>query len=214
MIRINLLEETRNQVKSKSGAGSAGRPKMQFAENVGVFILLGGMALAAGGVAAWWMFLSTKISQLDSSIVEATEQKARLEHVLQRDKDLRQKKDDLTRKIGIIAELKRKQDLPVQLMALISENLAEFVWLEELTFTGELVTVRGKAQTPLAVANFFRNLEDSKFFLEVSMGQVKNEDNGLTTFEVTMKFNPTGLPPVEKPAGGTGAPGEARAPAT
>ena len=51
----------------------------------------------------------------------------------------------------------------------MSRNLADFVWLEEITFAIDLVTIRGKAQTPIAVANFFRNLEESKNFADVAM---------------------------------------------
>jgi type IV pilus assembly protein PilN len=145
------------------------------------------------------MWILSRMQQLDAQIEKAQIERARLEYVIKRDEELRKKKDELQRKIGIIAELKRKQDLPVKLMDYLSRNLADFVWLEDLTFTGDLVTVRGKAQTPIALANFLRNLEDSKYFRDVSMGQVRNsETDGLTTFDFTTTFNPTGQAPEAK----------------
>lgn len=192
MIRINLLEETRIQSARRSGGGFS-MPQVKLAENVPVFLLVGGFALAAGFVGIWGMLLFKDSADLDSRIAKAKVEQARLEYVLKRDEELRRKKEDLNRKISVIADLKRKQDLPVQLLDLVSRNLADFVWLEEITFAGDLVTIRGKAQTPIAVANFFRNLEESKNFADVAMGQVQNEQaSGLTRFEVTMTFKPGG----------------------
>ena len=200
MIRINLLEETRVQATKKSGGGFA-MPQVKLAENVPVFLLGGGFAIAAGVVGIWGMLLYKDSADLDARIEKAKIEQARLEYVLKRDEELRRKKDDLNRKIGVIADLKRKQDLPVQLLDLVSRNLADFVWLDEITFTGETVTIHGRAQTPIAVANFFRNLEESKYFADVAMGQVQNEQaTGLTRFEVGMTFKPGGQTVAAKPS--------------
>jgi type IV pilus assembly protein PilN len=194
VIRINLLEETRQQVKAKGGG-----PKFQMAGSAGVIVLGIGVAAAIAAVLVYLMILVAKIQALDADVEKAQVERARLEYVIKRDEELRKKKDELNRKIGIIAELKRKQDLPVKLMDMVSRNLADFVWLEDLTFTGDLVTVRGKAQTPIALANFLRNLEDSKFFRDVAMNQVKNDEaTGLTTFDFTTTFNPSGQLPEAK----------------
>lgn len=202
MIRINLLEETRVSSQKKSGGGLA-LPKIQLAENVPVFLLGGGIAAAIAVVAVWGMLLVKQSHDLDADLKKADDELKRLEYVLKRDEELRRKKEDLTRKINIIAELKRKQALPVQLLDLLSRNLADFVWMDEMTYAGDLVTVRGQAQTPIAVANFLRNLEESKFVRDVAMVNVQNnQTTGLTKFEVTMTFNPSGQPPpgTAKPA--------------
>ena len=201
MIRINLLEETRVAGQKKSGGGGLAMPKMQVAENVPVFLLGGGVALAVAVVAIWGMLLAKQSHDLDVDVKKAEDEKKRLEYVLKRDEELRHRKDELNRKIGVIAELKRRQDLPVKLLDMVSRNLADFVWLEEMTFTGDLVTIRGKAQTPIAVANFLRNLEESRFFRDVAMGPLQNETTGLTRFEMTMTFNPSGQAPAAKGGG-------------
>ena len=203
MIKINLLEETRQQAKPKAGGGG---PKFQVAGNVGVIVLLAGVGAAMVGVGLYGFYLKQTLDKLATDIETAQKEKARLEYVIQKDAELRRKKDDLNRKIGIIAELKRKQDLPVQLLDLISRNLADFVWLEELTFTGELVTIRGKAQTPIALANFLRNLEDSKFFDDVALQRQQNEPSGITAFELTMSFKPGGKAAAPAKPSGASAP--------
>jgi Tfp pilus assembly protein PilN len=192
VIKINLLEETRQQSKAKSGGGG-GRPRFQVAGNFGVILLLSGMGLAVAGILLWWFAVSSQLQQLNDQIEKAQAEKNRLEYVIKRNDELQQKKADLGRKIGIIADLKRQQALPVQLLDLVSRNLADFVWLEELTYTGQLVTMRGKALTPIALANLLRSLEDSDFFSDVALQRQSNDPaTGQTAFEVNMNFRPGG----------------------
>ena len=206
MIKINLLEETRQQVKSKGGGGGGGGPKFAVAGNFGVILLLSGMGAAIAGVFLWWFAVTSTLKKLEVDITAAEAEKARLEYVIKRNEELQRKKEDLNRKIGIIADLKRKQALPVQLLDLVSRNLADFVWLEELTYTGELVTIRGKSLTPIALANFLRSLEDSDFFADVSLQRQTNEaTTGQTAFEVNMAFRPGGKAAAAKASGPSGA---------
>jgi type IV pilus assembly protein PilN len=206
VIKINLLEETRQQVKSKGGGGGGGGPKFAVAGNFGVILLLSGMGAAVAGVFLWWFAVTSTLKKLEQDIQVAEAEKARLEYVIKRNEELQRKKEDLNRKIGIIADLKRKQALPVQLLDLVSRNLADFVWLEELTYTGELVTIRGKSLTPIALANFLRSLEDSDFFADVSLQRQTNEaSTGQTAFEVNMTFRPGGKAAAAKASGPSGA---------
>lgn len=192
MIKINLLEETRQQAKAKSGGGGGG-PKFQVAGNFGVILLLSGMGAAVAGVLLWLFAVTSELKKLEDDIEKAEAERTRLEYVIKRNEELQRKKEDLKRKIGIIADLKRKQALPVQLMDLISRNLADFVWLEELTYTGELVTIRGKALTPIALANFLRSLEESEYFRDVALQRQQNDAaTGHTAFDINMTFNPGG----------------------
>jgi Tfp pilus assembly protein PilN len=206
VIKINLLEETRQQVKSKGGGGGGGGgPKLQLAGSVGVIVLLTGMGIAAVAVALWFLALKSTLSKLDEDIRAAEAEKARLEYVIKKNEELQAKKLDLSRKIGIIADLKKKQGVPVRLMDLVSRNLVDFVWLEELTYTGELVTMRGKALTPIALANFLRSLEESEYFADVAPQNQRNVDTGTTEFSLTVTFRPDGKATVS-PSGASAPP--------
>ena len=207
MIKINLLEETRAQVKTKASGGGGGLPKMQVAGNVGVIVLLAGMVAAALAITLWFLAVRSTLAQLDDDIQKAEAEKARLEYVIKKNEELQKKKEDLARKIGIIADLKRRQALPVRLMDLVSRNLVDFVWLEELTYTGELVTMRGKALTPIALANFLRSLEESDYFADVALQNQRNLPEGVTEFSLNVTFRPEGkATPPPAPAGASGPP--------
>lgn len=195
MIRINLLEETRVEGKAK-GRGFA-LPELQLAENVPLFIC-GGIVIAAVTVMAFWYFsYRIKIDSLDDQITDTKAKVAKLEHVRKAADDLRRSQDELTRKIEVITQLKANQTVPVQMLDRISRNLADHVWLEDMSFTtGNKLTLQGMAQTPLAVSNFLRNLEQSEYFADVEMGTVRN-NRGLTEFSVNMRFRIPGQPEPE-----------------
>lgn len=189
MIRINLLEETRTQ--GKAAGGGISMPDIQVAENVPVVILAGAALLAIGIVAATWFWYAGVISDLDDKIAVAEKEKKRLEHVLKRNDELQAKRADLERKIDVIGDLKQNQDVPVQMLDHVSQNLADHVWLNDLSFTPDKhLTLQGLAQTPLAVANFIRNLEESSWFQQVQMGQVSNTREDLTKFRIDAVFTP------------------------
>jgi Tfp pilus assembly protein PilN len=201
VIRINLLEETRTQAKAK-GAGFA-LPQFQVAESVGVLILAGLVLAAITVIGVWAFWNAAELDSLADKIKEAEKEKARLEHVLRRNEILKQRQADLTRKIDVIAELKQNQAVPVQMLDQISRNLADHVWLTDLSFTPDKqLTITGFAQTQLAVSNFIGNLEDAPWFTEVQMGTVQQAKAAdLTQYQIMAKF---GLP---APKGAQAAPG-------
>src|SRR6185369_137829 len=77
VIRINLLEETRQQVKAKSGG-----PKFQVAGSAGVIVLGIGVAAAVAAILVYFMILKARADSLDSQIEKAQVERARLEYVI------------------------------------------------------------------------------------------------------------------------------------
>lgn len=201
MIRINLLEETRVAAKAKAGAFAL--PKFEVAENVPVIMLGAGVALAVTGVLVGWLYYQQRLADLDKSIAKAEAERQRLERVLKQSEELNNKKADLNRKIQLISELKAKVTVPVKMLDHVSKNLPDHVWFDELNFSGETITLRGKAQTPIAVSNLLRSLEESEWFTDEALGRVTNE-KGLTTFSLTVTFRPPAPPaPAGAAAGAT-----------
>lgn len=191
MIRINLLEETRQAAAKAKGGGGFGLPKIQVAENVPVFILAGGVAAAVLAVAVGWLYLNRQIANLDESIRQQEEEKKRLEFVLKQNEELLAKQADLKRKIGVITELKLKQAGPVKMLDQVSKSLADDIWLDKLTYNDPTVELSGKALSALAYGKFLSNLESNTFFKDVAGGKMTNDPrSGLTTFTLTLSFVP------------------------
>src|SRR6185295_15058416 len=97
VIRINLLEETRVQAKAKGGGGFA-MPTFQVAENVPVFILVAGMAVAAGAVGVVFMYNKIALDKKAAEISAAQAEVRRLESILAKNDELEAKKAELTKR--------------------------------------------------------------------------------------------------------------------
>jgi Tfp pilus assembly protein PilN len=172
VIRINLLEETRTASKRKGGGGGLSMPSLDVAENVGVVIMFAGILLAAGIMGTWFMINAGTISDLEEKIAKAEAEKKRLEYVLKRNEELKAAKKELTHRIEIIRQLKENQGKPVKMMLEVSRELdeADNVWFEDLTFSGDKLSVKGKALSKFNYSKFLKNLEDSSCFDDVRMG--------------------------------------------
>jgi Tfp pilus assembly protein PilN len=189
VIRINLLEETRTASKKRGSGGGFSMPALDIADNVGVVIMLGGIAAAVVFVGAWWMVTQGTLNTLEEDITKAQKEKAELEWVLKKDEELKAKKKDLAHRIELIHKLKAEQGKPVKMMSELSIELskAENVWFEDLSFSADKLTLTGKAISKFNYSKFLGNLEESKYFSHVQMGILTETPTRDGTVLVTFK---------------------------
>ena len=173
MIKINLLEESRGAKKQAFTMptidASAGGNTALYVVYIAIIVL----TIAAVGF--WGWKLKADLASLKQQVKEAEAEKRRLEAVIKIDRELRAKQKELKRKIEVITNLKKKQEVPVQLMDMLSKNLPEFVWLESLSFSGSKVSLKGKGQSMFAISNFLKNLEESPHFVGITLGPIRGD---------------------------------------
>jgi type IV pilus assembly protein PilN len=191
MIRINLLEQKK--------AAHSERPAQQFNFNPIVLVWVIPLVLAIGYVGWSWWSLSSEISGLEDKIERADAELKQLEKALKTVDERQAKKAALEQRVSLIADLKRRQRVPVHLVDQISRELPEFLWLEGLEERSGDVKVRGKATTYNAVSNFYNNLKDSPFFNGVVMGATQKVPEGVS-FSLSTSFRPPQAPGAETAA--------------
>lgn len=214
MIRINLLEETRVAAGKRKGGGGPSLPSFDVAENVGVVIMFAGIALAAGIMGVWFLSKQATLSELSEKIKKAEAEKKRLEYVLKKNEELKERRQQLTHRIEIIRSLKENQGKPVRMMLEVSKQLSEAdnVWFEDLTFSNDKLAVQGKALSKFNYSKYLKNLEDSPCFNEVAMG-ITEEKPGpdgqtLVSFKMSATFDMyCGSPPAPAEGAQGDAPG-------
>jgi Tfp pilus assembly protein PilN len=183
MIKINLLSERKKQTPSgarKSFRFDGGRGARQ---GIQVAIVL------LGVVVAGWMWWSAKndIARLQDEHRAADQRLAELEEVRKKGDEYTARKELLERKIQLITELKRRQQVPVHILDQISRNLPDFLWLDSMNASQSNISIVGKATTYNAVSNFYRNLTDSGYFTNVSLGRTFEVAEGVS-FSLTATF--------------------------
>ncbi len=199
MIRVNLLTE------AKAAAGRKKAPLLPTGARLNNVLFLGGLALGILYVGVMALALLSRRSQLNDEIVKARLEADRLKSIIEEVKEYEDKKTSLEAKIQLINNLKTNQKGPVRLMDEISRALPDLVWLTNLDYSGDQITMKGKTLSPNAVATYLENLKKSPFFAEPvfkSLGQDAG-GQGIYSWEMSLAFKPSAalasVPPAAAP---------------
>lgn len=159
MIRINLLPHREAKRKER---------RQQFYVVSGAMIAIGLLiGLAVHGVYAGYIelqerrnaFLKAEIAKLDTQIAEI--------------KTLREQIDALLARKQVIESLQGNRSETVHLFNELATRMPEGVYLKSLKQVGARVTLVGYSQSNARVSTLMRNLDDSPFFFQPGLVEVK-----------------------------------------
>ncbi len=174
MIKINLLPVKRAAKKIKSPADEA---MMQLGIGLGVTLIF----LGACGY-RWQMLVDEVTLQTQTKETKTKELNALKKQVEEVD-GYEKKKRLLEDKIRVIEQLRKNQGGPVRLLDYLSQGLDPVkVWLTSVE--GETqVLVAGKALTNDDIVEFIKNLQQSNYFLSVTLQEsVQGLEDGVTVY--------------------------------
>jgi Tfp pilus assembly protein PilN len=200
MIRINLLKPESKEFKEGPAA-----PKTEFKAKKAfplgtVFALLIIAVLAAA-----FLLQKRMISQEKNRLQTAQAEKKKLEYVIAKLDELEKQKAVFERKIGLINQLRAQQDSAVIILDELSKKLPDWVWLTDLSSTGQMIQMKGNALSNNLIADYIYNLESSPHFANVNLiSSTQRTGRGAQYFEFSMTLNYV-LPesagvPAQKPA--------------
>ena len=185
MIKINLLAERK---AGKAKAPTAMKFEMGGSQN----LLLAGILVIGLLVAAGWSWARVSdLSRVRDEKIQAEAELKRLEDVRKKAEAFKKQKELLERKINLITELKKKQAVPVHILDQVSRNLPDFMWLDSLTASSNVISILGKASTYNAVSNLYDNLRQSGQFTEVVLGKTTEIADGVS-LSLTCRYTQSG----------------------
>ncbi len=201
MVKINLLAEGKRPIISRR----AKQPGLQLSGvNAANWMML---ALTIAGLltaGVWYFLLEKKIKQKDAEIAVAQKEVDELQQVIKEVEEFKRRRDELTRKVQIITDLKNNQRGPVQIMDEVSKALPELIWLSNLDVTPNAINFRGTAMNMSAVANFIENLDRVEPFAEpILQDTTRAKGSGAYNYRMTLGYSFTKK--VEPPAAVPGA---------
>ncbi len=150
MIRVNLLGVERQKAK---------KPLLAFdpAQSLPLICALILVATVAG--LGWWFWsLRQESTQVDAEIAAAQQESARLQSLLVEVQQFEAQRATLQQRVQLIEQLRRGQSIPVQLLDHVSKSVPEMLWLTEMTQTAELIEIKGRSTTLIALSDFVGNL--------------------------------------------------------
>ena len=185
MIKINLLAEKKPTRRSAKASGPTSLEQVGSGRNI---LLVGVLMIGVVAAVGWWMMLDRSIGDWQTKLENADKELKRLEAAIKKSEEYEAQKDLLARKIQLITDLKKRQDVPVYILDQVSRNLPDFLWLESMTANQNRISISGKATTYPAVSNFYTNLTDSGFFTNVELGRTFEVKAGVS-FSLTCTFS-------------------------
>lgn len=192
MIKINLLNSVTDR---QSGTAAAVDRKVSSpASRLALMSIVTAVLLAA---VIGWDVISTQMAktaaeqELDAQKVKAVE----LEAVMNEQKDLEQKINNIDARINAIKNLRASQAGPSAVLDALRERIAMTpgLYLESVEQSGETITIKGNSPDEAQVTQFGRSLEFSNGLfsnmnIETQRAEVANQ-------AVVQKTNATGEPP-------------------
>ncbi|MBM3284958.1 MAG: PilN domain-containing protein, partial [Candidatus Aminicenantes bacterium] len=150
------------------------------------------------------------IDQEKNRLAVAQAERTKLQYVTAKLEELEKQKAVFERKINLIRQLKAQQDTAVKILDELSRRLPEWVWLTELSFQGQSISLRGNAISNNLIADYIYNLQNCRHFSNVNLIASTQKTSRNTQFlEFSMTLNyvlPAAAQPPEKPAKATPQP--------
>ena len=158
MIRINLLPRDERKTRRKMQL-----PKIGSVMPVLVLLLV---IVLFGAVS---VFQTLQIGRLKSDIARAEQEAEKLRPQIQTIQELTLKREELTRRLNVIADLDKTRLQRVMLVDELSRCVPEHLWLSSYEETGNKVQIEGVTFSNLLVADFMTRLEASPLYGSVDL---------------------------------------------
>ena len=171
MIKINLLPREQRTKRREFKL-----PKLSTVYMVGAVTLLFAAILATG------VMQQHRIKVLEGKIAAANEESKKLAPQLAKIKEITKEREEVDRRLGIIAALDRGRYFRVKLLNDISFNIPVNCWLTEVTEVSQnTFNINGVAFSNYTIADMMTNLETSPAVTRVDLtvaerGKIKERE--------------------------------------
>lgn len=183
MIKVNLLSPEKKDITPGLGATEA------FADDtrenkVSVPAIIGASVLTVFIIGGMYFLQSNKLSDVKKHLEERKARLVELEEVLQTLKILENTKKVLKNKVDIIQSLNSRKQVVVKMMDQLSRALPEMVWLTNMKFSNNTVSLSGSALSNNLVADFINNLKSTNYFKNIRFkDSIRRKKSGVDVFD-------------------------------
>jgi Tfp pilus assembly protein PilN len=168
MIKVNLLRDQTARVRRNFVKPTVSRTGLIFAA---IFIV------AAGMIAAWWLYLDRQISNYTAERNSLRIQEARLQKLNKELDRFKQMKQLRLERINVIEQLKEAQTGPVELLNRVLQSIPQngVMWLTNITQKDDQVKIVGFTQKTEVIPDFMSNLSSAGFFQSVDLESIESQ---------------------------------------
>jgi type IV pilus assembly protein PilN len=155
MVRINLLPVRSSRKKETA--------KQQIA------ILLVSVLVVLGIGLGLFGYAQAKIKAAKNDISGAESELKRLKGKIGELENIKKLKDEVTKKLDVLTQLRKEKTGPVRRLATLSDATPEKLWLTKYSENGSSVSIGGIAVDEDLIAAFMRNLQQTDDYTNVEL---------------------------------------------
>jgi len=182
MIKVNLLSPERKEMAGGPGEAT-GFTEEERESKINTLAVAFTAIMTVGLIGFLYWTQTQTIESQENLLKEKIAKKATLAEVENTLKELEKAEKDLSRKVALISELKSRQQSTVRMMDELSNAIPEWVWLSNLSFTGNRLSLKGKAIHNNLIADFINNLKATNSFTDIRFkNSTKQKLAGLDVF--------------------------------
>jgi type IV pilus assembly protein PilN len=184
MIRINLLPSDERSSKRRISLPTVSGGAILWA-SLGVVIYV-------GAVAGIWVLQSREIKDYETRILALKEESARLAPQLAKIRKLTAEREEVNRRLAIIASLDKDRYLHVRMMNELAVQLPDNCWIQNVSENkGAGVSIEGVTFSNFIIADLMSNLDQSGRFTDVALVEAEEgdiDDVRVVKFEISAKL--------------------------
>jgi len=129
-------------------------------------------------VAIFWVSINAGISGVNTEIVLVKQEIEKSKVALKEIAAYKNKKETLTKKMQVIANLQQGKDGPVHVLDELAVCIPGSLWLTSIQQKGMAMEITGNSFDNIAISNYMINLEKSNYFETVDLKEVKTDTKG------------------------------------
>ncbi len=157
--------------------------------------MLMGAAAGAGLLICAWLHISIGAAQdaEQTRIVQARAELKELDVTRKEVERFRREKEEIEKKLAVIARLEESRQGPVRIMDEIATRIPKRIWLTKMKLNGGKLELEGMSLDAEIVAAFLASLAESELFRNVELDETRlKETDGLklASFKLHSRYGP------------------------
>ena len=156
------------------------------------FVIAGAVVvIVALVVSSLYALKYVQVSAAKDDITSANNKINELKTKIGKLEELKALKEQVKKKLDVLAQLRKNKTGPAQRLASLSDNTPEQLWLTSYAESNQDVKLSGIALNEDLIAQFMKSLEATSDFMSVELGvseQTEMAGTKLKKFDITMKL--------------------------
>lgn len=144
--------------------------------------------LACAAVAGVYFIFNLNIANQDSRNAYLQKEMVIVNAEIREIKKLKEKKADMIERVNLVRNLQNTRPVAVHLFDEIARSMPDDLYLTQLSYEKQRLTLKGIAENNQLIAALIRQLDDSDWLADPNLTKIQTTKSGKSQFEVSISL--------------------------